>query len=121
MRSLLRVAFVVSLLLMASSAFAIDFPCADNETNCSGEAPPTDVGGNGYGSGTNFKPPSTETCSARRSRNQACRECMPVPAPGGQWEGYLSCQFVTWSAGCSCKGDGTDACQKQASCTYIFD
>jgi hypothetical protein len=120
MRTLFRLTLIVVLLMMASSVLAVDFPCADNETNCSGYVPDSDIGDGGYGS-SNYKSPTTDTCSARQSRGQACRACIATIQDNGQWTGYAVCGYVTWTAGCYCTGNGTDACQAKGSCTYYFN
>lgn len=115
MRALARIVFAAVLLMIAASALAVDYPCADNETNCGGEVSDTEVGGDGTGS--NYKPPTVDTCSARASMNQGCRACVAQIADDGQWTGYSVCGYVTWRASCNCKISGTE-CTPVGSCTY---
>jgi len=121
MPAFLRISFVVLLLTLASSAFAVDYaePAPDNDTDWSGAGVFAPVGGDG---GTHLGGPTTTACTARRSKQQGCRTCVAaLDERTGQWKGYSICGYVEWSAGCSCNHNGTDACETPGACTYFFD
>jgi hypothetical protein len=115
MHSAIRLSLLVLLLISVSPAFAISYPCADNETSCGGEETVETDGS--YSGG--FKPPETATCTARGSKNQACRACVPQYADDGQPTGYIVCGYVVYSANCSCDIKGT-SCAPKGSCTWTW-
>jgi hypothetical protein len=74
-----------------------------------------------YGTGP-YKPPTTQTCIAHSSQNQACRACMTQYDAQGQPTGNFICAFVTQYAACSCVNPGTPNCDSsRTTCSYKYD
>lgn len=117
MRLLLSITVFTLMILCASSALAVDFPCADNSTDCSGDPTrPAETAGDGTG-GT-LKPPIPFSCTATRLGGTGCRSCEIQYADNGQPTAYTVCAYVTRSAACACKM-GATTCTPQGSCTYF--
>jgi len=86
MRSILRVVLVVILCAaIAPVVFALDYPCADNQTSCGGEDLFQSEGPN---TGGGYKPPDITSCTASASRQQSCRTCKEQYYDNGQPTGY---------------------------------
>ena len=112
--------FAVS--LFAPAAHAQFGPCG---TECGPQNPDDGFTGwdnlDPYGTGP-YKPPTTQTCIAHSSQNQACRACLTQYDAQGQPTGNFICAFVTQSAACSCLNPGTPNCDSsRTTCSYKFD
>ena len=121
MRFILFGVLTAFLLSMASPALAVDYPCADNETECGGGGSESLFEEPGPAGGGPFQPPSTTACTAKKSRNQACRACVTQYYDNGQPTGYMVCGFVEWTAACGCDVSGTTCSPRNSSCTYYLD
>lgn len=113
---LIRTCLVV-LMLLTLPIYAVDYPCADNETECGGLASDESVGGSTGGSGS-YQPPRTVSCYAMKSRHEACRACVTQYGDDGQPTGKTVCGYVDYAAACSCTISGP-ACSPNGTCTYF--
>lgn len=113
MRRLTWLSFLL-LLVSALPAFAVDYPCADNETSCDPFASDqSDSNPNG-----NFGGPTPTTCYALERSNQRCRSCETQYYDNGQPTGSTVCAYVNRNEACTCQFQGTQ-CSAIGSCFYF--
>lgn len=112
MRTALRIYALVLLVALFGSfpAFAFNDDWGGIEDDWSTLSNPTPGPSN---------PPTLSACTARRSQNQGCRVCTQYYNQAGQYMGYFTCAFVTWSAACGCEKALTPECRRtDTTCTY---
>ena len=105
---------VLTSLLLAAPAFALDYPCADNQTSCGGESL---FEGEGTNTGGGYKSPTPTSCEAYGARGQRCRACEAQYADDGRPTGLTVCAYVARIDSCACTFSGS-TCTEKGICTY---